>query len=118
MKILVLDDDKNICDILKMFFEDLGHTVMIFQENDQAKAYIDTNLIDLAIVDYFLDDKDETGIDIIKYIKNLHDTPCILITGKVSTDDIPKEYDILLDKGIMLTRLSAAIYSFDYLPKS
>ncbi len=80
LRILVVDDEKEICDILDKFFSKRGHLVRIVDNGAEAKilakaADYDLVLTDMAMPNVF-------GYDVIKAFNNLEKRPKIgIITG-------------------------------------
>ena len=80
-KILVVDDDKNICDLVSDFFSDLkGHTVYkannAVEALDQARKYQP----EIALLDIML--PGVHGVDILRQLKQLNpDIKAIMISA-------------------------------------
>lgn len=79
-KILIIDDDVDICTLLKRFLERKGYEVLTaFKGQDGVDTAVKDE-IDLVLTDFRLPDKD--GLTIIKEIKEKkHHLPIIVITG-------------------------------------
>ncbi len=79
-KILIIDDDVDICTLLKRFLERKGYVVLVaFKGQDGVDSAL-KNDVDIVLTDFRLPDKD--GLEIIKEIKNKkHHVPIIVITG-------------------------------------
>ena len=84
-KILVVDDDQNLVELLKMTLESAGHEVTAAFDEKGAIASLKGDLFDLAIVDLQL----ELG-DGISLMEELHlvlpDMPVIILTGHGSIE--------------------------------
>ena len=78
--ILIIDDDVDICTLLKHFLERKGfHVITAFNGKDGIKA-VEKNQIDLVVTDFRLPDYD--GFEIIEKVKALYENlPIIVITG-------------------------------------
>ncbi len=84
MKILVVDDEKNIREIVSMIFEKDGHEVLKASNSKEAIKYLDREIFDVIISDIKL--PDINGIELLKIIKDKSgDIPVILITAYAST---------------------------------
>ena len=80
IKTLVIDDDEDICDILKQFLESSGYTVDVAMSGKEAIQTISEKTFDVAITD--LDLGDMSGLEVIKSIKQLQPTAeVIMLSG-------------------------------------
>lgn len=79
-KILVIDDDKDLCFLLNQFLIRKGYEVAVNYSGMEALAYLQTSKPDLVICDLRLEDID--GITLLGKIKQKYaDLPVIIITG-------------------------------------
>ena len=71
-RLVIVDDDLAIHDLLKVFFEDLGHEVTCFENLTAASTYIIENgsAIDLIVSDLRL--PDGTGLCLMPVISPRH----------------------------------------------
>lgn len=101
IKILIVDDEENICFTLGRFLSDEGYDVTTAEDFNTALQKINQIEFDLVFADILL--KGRTGIDILKAVnkKNLN-CPVVMITG-VPTIETASE--------------ALRIGAFDYLPK-
>ena len=84
-KILVVDDDENICEVIKMYLESSGYDTMLCHDGKKAQeAYLEYKP-DLVLLDIMLPHVD--GIDVLKWIRRDGETPVIMITAKGDTFD-------------------------------
>lgn len=84
-KILVVDDNVNICDLLRMYLEKEDFTVSIVNNGlDAVKAFQDENP-DLVLLDIMLPGLD--GWQVCREIRKLSDKPIIMVTAKDETFD-------------------------------
>lgn len=65
--ILVLDDDPDICMMIKMVLEYYGHSTMEVDNEEKAKNVLSSNKVDLIIMDMLLSGAD--GADICRRLK-------------------------------------------------
>ncbi len=80
--ILVVDDEPDICTLLKGIFEDDGSTVRIAVNSTEALKFISNEEPDLIILDIWLRNSDLDGIEILKLItKESNSIPVIIISG-------------------------------------
>lgn len=84
-KILIVDDDENICEVIKMYLESAGFDTMISNDGKESQtAFLEYNP-DLVLLDIMLPSMD--GIDVLKWIRKDHQTPVIMLTAKGETFD-------------------------------
>ena len=79
-KILVVDDDANICDMLKMYFESEGYEVKTVNDGIEGVACFKTYEPDLVLLDIMLPKKD--GWQVCREIREMSSKPIIMITAK------------------------------------
>ena len=80
--ILVVDDEPDICALLKGIFEDDGSVVQLAINSDEALDAISKKEPDLIILDIWLRNSDLDGIEILKKItKSKRDIPVVIISG-------------------------------------
>lgn len=86
MNILVLDDEKEIADLVELYLNNENYNVYKFYTSKEALQCIDNIKLDLAILDVMIAGKD--GFEICKYIrdKNLN-FPIIMLTAKIEDKD-------------------------------
>jgi len=84
-KILIVDDDENICEVIKMYLENSGYDTKVCYNGKAAEeAYIQYKP-DLVLLDIMLPSID--GIDVLKWIRKQAETPVIMLTAKGETFD-------------------------------
>ena len=86
--ILVVDDDLDILELLKMNLEPEGYDVRTASDGKQAVESASLNPPDLILLDVMMPHKD--GFQVIEDLKNIEDTktvPVILLTARGQTED-------------------------------
>jgi two-component system response regulator PilR (NtrC family) len=82
--LLVVDDEKSICELLEITFRKLGHRVEIATTPDAARRKVESQIFDIVISDIRLlpDDQDASGVELLKFAKEVSPS-CVflLITG-------------------------------------
>ena len=79
-KILVIDDDRDICSLLNRFLTRKGYTVSENYKGKTSIEYLRENKPDLVLADFRLEDMD--GTMLLQKIKEIYpDMPVIIITG-------------------------------------
>ena len=85
-KILVIEDEKRIADLLHKGLTEFGFEVSLCFDGDMAIRLIKTNTFDLIITDVIL--PHYNGFDVAKVAKSLYpNTPIIMLTALGNTDD-------------------------------
>ncbi|AEB74829.1 response regulator transcription factor [Clostridium botulinum] len=84
-KILIIDDDENICEIIKMYLESSGYSTEICYDGKSAQSAFFEYKPDLVLLDVMLPHMD--GIDVLKWIRKDSETPVIMLTAKGETFD-------------------------------
>ncbi|WP_059171532.1 response regulator transcription factor [Bacillus sp. FJAT-27445] len=84
-KILVVDDDKHIVDLVGIHVSQAGYKVVKARNGDQALEILETELPDLAIVDVMMPGMD--GFELTKRIREDQDIPVLMLTAKGELED-------------------------------
>lgn len=84
-KILVVDDETEIADLIEVYLKNENYTVFKFYTAQEALNCIETTSIDLAILDIMLPDID--GFTLCKKIREHHTYPIIMLTAKDAETD-------------------------------
>ena len=79
-KILVVDDDVNICEMLKVYFEKEGYEVKTVNDGAEGINYFKMYEPDLVLLDIMLPKKD--GWQVCREIREMSSKPVIMITAK------------------------------------
>ena len=83
--ILVADDDSQIRQILRLYLENAGFTVLDAENGVAALLLFQQSHPDLVILDIMMPVLD--GLETARQIRNLAATPIILLTARVEDDD-------------------------------
>ncbi|MBQ5581372.1 MAG: response regulator transcription factor, partial [Clostridia bacterium] len=84
-KILVVDDDKNICELLGLYLENEGYNVYSVNDGESAVREFQTFQPDLVILDIMLPRMD--GWQVCREIRKVSEKPIIMVTAKGDTFD-------------------------------
>ena len=79
-KILIVDDDKNICELLRLYIEKEGFTSSLAHDGRQALNLFNTFEPDLVLLDIMLPELD--GWQVCREIRKKSDCPIIMLTAK------------------------------------
>jgi len=84
-KILVVDDDTNICELLRLYMEKDGYAVSIANDGETAvKSFLEVKP-DIVLLDIMLPKMD--GWQVCREIRKTADTPIIMVSAKGETFD-------------------------------
>lgn len=84
-KILVVDDEKPIADILQFNLKKEGYTVYCAYDGDQAIEMVEEINPDLLLLDIMLPNRD--GMEVCREVRKKYDMPIIMLTAKDSEID-------------------------------
>lgn len=85
-KILIVDDEKEIADLVALYLTNEGYSVFTCHNGQEALECIASQKLDMAILDVML--PDISGFDICRKIREEHFYPIIMLTAK--TQDLDK----------------------------
>ncbi len=84
-KILVVDDDLNICELLKLYLENEGYTAFVANDGQVAVDTFAAKNPDLVLLDIMLPKMD--GWQVCREIRKTSSVPIIMLTAKGETFD-------------------------------
>ena len=84
-KILIVDDDANICDLVKMYLVKEGYETSVAYSGDEAVTKFRGEAPSLVILDLMLPKLD--GWNVCRELKKISDIPIIMLTAKDDTFD-------------------------------
>lgn len=84
-KILVIDDDTNICELLRLYLEKEGYVVKIVNDGVSAINAFKQENPDLTLLDIMIPKLD--GWQVCREIRKFSDKPIIMLTAKGETFD-------------------------------
>lgn len=84
-KILIVDDEKEIADLVEVYLLNEGYQVRKFYNGLDALACVEQENLSLAILDVMLPDMD--GFTLCRKIREKHLYPVIMLTAKVEDTD-------------------------------
>ncbi len=84
-KILIVDDEKEIADLIELYLKNDGYTVYKFYNGTDALKCVESEKMDLAILDVMLPDVD--GFHICQKIREQYYYPIIMLTAKTEDTD-------------------------------
>jgi two-component system alkaline phosphatase synthesis response regulator PhoP len=84
--ILVVDDERNIIDLVRLYLEQAGYAVVEARDGDEALAQHDRIDPDLIVLDLMLPGKD--GIEVTREVRRRGETPILMLTAR--SEDIDR----------------------------
>ncbi|MBE6727026.1 MAG: response regulator transcription factor [Ruminococcaceae bacterium] len=84
-KILIVDDDENICELLRLYLEKDGFETVVAGDGEQAVQFASKYSPDLILLDIMLPKLD--GWQVCREIRKTSNTPIIMLTAKGETFD-------------------------------
>ena len=84
-KILVVDDDTNICELLRLYLTKEGYQVSIANDGEAGLAQFSQVKPDMVLLDVMMPRMD--GLEVCRRIRKLGNTPVIMLTAKGETFD-------------------------------
>ena len=84
-KILIVDDEVEIADLIEVYLKNENYTVFKFYTATEALECINTTMLDLAILDIML--PDINGFTLCQKIRERYTYPVIMLTAKDAETD-------------------------------
>lgn len=110
-KILLIEDDTEICEMIRNYFETKGTAVTSINDGGEAFDLIRGGIGDfqLVLLDIMLPDTD--GFTLCRQLRMRSDIPVIFITARGREEDILSGYDLGCDDYIVKPFLLSVLYS-------
>ena len=83
--VLIVEDDKNIAELLQLYLEKEGYTVTVAADGGQGLSKFHTTQPDLVLLDIMMPVMD--GWSVCRAIRAESNTPVIMLTAKSEVDD-------------------------------
>lgn len=123
-KILLVDDDPGIIEVLRLYFEKEGYVVSTCSQGDMALAAVDSFKPDIILLDLMLPGMD--GNDICRELRKTSDIPVIMLTARTDTLDKVLGLELGADDYIakpfepkeVLARVKAVLRRFESKPEA
>ncbi len=84
-KVLIVDDDKNICELLRIYLEKEGYTTIVSNSGTEAIVKFNSLNPDIILLDIMIPGMD--GWQICKEIRKISNIPIIMLTAKSEVFD-------------------------------
>ncbi len=94
-KILFVDDEEPIRELVRFYIEKEGFTMLEAGNGVEALEVFENDYVDLAIVDVMMPKMD--GWELVKEMKGIRDVPVIMLTAMGESKDKLKGFDLGVD---------------------
>ena len=84
-KVLMIDDDENICRLVKLNLEKEGFQVLVAYDGESGLDLVSRENPDLILLDIMMPGMD--GVEVLRQIRKDRTTPVIMLTAKADTFD-------------------------------
>jgi DNA-binding response OmpR family regulator len=84
-KVLVIDDEENVCELITLYFEKGGYEVICSGAGAEGIDTVRSQKPDIVILDLMLPDMD--GLDVCREIRRTSSVPLIMLTARVDEVD-------------------------------
>lgn len=95
-KILVVDDDQHIRELVKVFLEEAGMVqVLEAEDGREALTLVETEKVDMVIMDIMMPNMD--GWELCRQLRRDYDMPLLMLTAKGETKQVVKGFELGTD---------------------
>ena len=84
-KVLVVDDDSNICDLIEIYLQKEGYKVYKAYNGKEAISVFKDKIVDLIVLDIMMPEMD--GYETLREIRKTSGVPVVMLTAKGETFD-------------------------------
>ena len=118
--ILILDDCKEICNLISEYLNIEGYKSIAFQDSKKAlEHYFKTQDIDLIIVDYNISNEGTKGNIVIEYMNEVRPVKSIMMSGMCfhRDENVNTTWDLMLNKPFTVHELLEMVAKCQRIPK-
>jgi len=83
--VLVIDDDKRICELVARYLDENGFVVLMAQDAVQARDILQVFEFDALVVDVMM--PGETGVEFVRELRQRSDIPALFLTALGEVED-------------------------------
>jgi DNA-binding response OmpR family regulator len=121
-RVLVIDDEENVCELIALYFEKAGYEIISTGDGNEGIEMIRSQKPDLVILDLMLPGMD--GLDVCKEIRKTSNIPLIMLSARVDEVDRVLGLEIGADDYVtkpfspreLLARVKAVLRRAAYVP--
>ena len=96
MRILVVEDDRKMAELLRQGLAEEGHSVLVSSQGKEALSIAETGPFDLLLLDVMLPGMD--GFTVARRLRAQHNqTPILMLTARDATADVVRALDLGAD---------------------
>lgn len=88
-KVLVVDDEPSVCDVLKEFLESNGYNVSVAYSGDEAIAAYQKDRPDVVLLDVRMPGKD--GLETLREIKAFDSSAIVIMVTAVHKENVVRQ---------------------------
>lgn len=101
--ILIVDDNRDDCDVLKTMLEFAGHNITCAPNGREAVAQVIHHVPDVVLLDLLMPEMDgPTFLEVVRSYLRLHALPVVIYTGLV--ESLMVDHARALEAGPVLTK--------------
>src|SRR5215471_8484740 len=78
-RLLVVDDDKKLCRLIKDYLEPLGYEVLTVNSGTEGLAKATAEKLDAIILDIMMPEMD--GLEVLRRVRAVSNVPVLMLTG-------------------------------------
>jgi two-component system, OmpR family, response regulator len=93
--VLIVDDDAHIRELIAIFLNAEGYTVLEAENGEEALMLLENNSIQIIVVDVMMPEID--GYELTREVKKYYDIPILMVTAKGESQDKLKGFDLGVD---------------------
>ncbi len=94
-KILIIDDDRDLTEMLAKVFDPLGYEIFIEYDGKQGLRSAYENHPDVIILDIMMPDMD--GFEVCARLRKMSQVPILMLTAKTTDEDVVKGFGLGAD---------------------
>lgn len=94
-KVVVVDDDANIRELVRLYLEDEGYEIIQKSNGEEALEYVENHAVDLVILDIMMPKMN--GWDLCANLREFGEMPILMITAKGEATDRIKGFKLGTD---------------------
>ncbi|MCE5313983.1 MAG: response regulator transcription factor [Armatimonadota bacterium] len=121
-RVLVIDDEENVCELITLYFEKAGYEVICTGDGGEGIDMVRSQKPDLVILDLMLPGVD--GLDVCKEVRRTSNVPLIMLSARVDEVDRVLGLEIGADDYVtkpfspreLLARVKAVLRRAAYVP--